>query len=173
MQSEPTKSRSPSRRNEGRSGSYVDPYATRNLGLQDALSWFVGKWQVRGYNEPITPEGRRMEVTGFQEYAFIPGKFFLSGSWDHRFGDGSHRGICVLGYEPGQGVYFAHHYDSLGYVRRYQLELEGRRWTISGEEERATFVFGSDSSSYRELWELRRDGEAWRPLCVLEASRLI
>ena len=143
------------------------------VGLQDALSWFIGKWHVRGYNEPISLEGRRVEVIGFQEYAWVPGNFFLSGSWDHRFGDGAHRGLCILGYESAHSLYFAHHYDSLGYVRRYRLSLEGRTWRFVGEWERATLVFSSDGDSYRELWELSQDRKAWRSLCVLEANRLI
>jgi hypothetical protein len=157
---------------EGRSSSYLDPHASHTSALLHALGWFVGKWQVRGYNEPITLEGRRLEVTGFQEYAWVPGKFFLNGSWDHRFGDGSHRGVCVLGYDPQLSAHFAHQYDSLGYARKYQLELAGRSWSFKGEWERASFVFDGDGVRYRELWELRKDGEAWRPLCVLEASRL-
>ncbi|HEX6243496.1 MAG TPA: hypothetical protein VFZ61_21435 [Polyangiales bacterium] len=140
---------------------------------QAALSMFVGKWQVRGYNEPITLEGRRTEVAGFQEYEWMPGRFFLSGRWDHRFGDGTHRGLSVLGIDPEYGDTFAHHYDNLGYARQYKLELHERVWTFQGDSERATYEFDATRSTYRELWELTRDGESWRPLCVLEALRLV
>ena len=154
--------------------SYGDPCALQRCGsAQAALSMFVGKWQVHGYNEPITPEGRRTEVAGSQEYEWMPGRFFISGRWDHHFGDGTHRGLSVLGIDPDYGDTFAHHYDNLGYARQYKLELHGRIWTFQGEAERATYEFDADCTSYRELWELTRDGESWRPLCVLEAHRLL
>jgi hypothetical protein len=174
MQPEPMHDKASPAQRPWRSPGRADPYALhRTEAAQAALAMFVGKWQVRGYNEPITLEGRRTEVAGFQEYEWVPGRFFISGRWDHHFGDGNHRGLSVLGIDPEHGDHFAHHYDNLGYARQYRLKLHERVWTFQGEWERATYEFDASHASYRELWEFARDGESWRSLCVLEALRLL
>ena len=139
---------------------------------QDALSWFLGKWHITGYNEPLTPGGRRTTVSGLQEYEWLPGQFFLLGRFSHHFAERSHSGISVLGFEPERQAYVARNFDNLGYAREYSLEPRDRAWLFVGEGERAMYLFGEGQRSYREHWELTQDGLVFRTLCVLEATKL-
>ena len=138
---------------------------------QDMLEMFIGTWQVHGYNEPLQLGSGRAAVTGTQKYVWLPGEYFVRGTWHHRFGQRVHQGVSLLGFEPDQASYFAHNYDNLGYARSYAVALTGRIWTFSGEFERATFAFGEDGDRYQETWELTRDGRTWLPLGALEATR--
>jgi hypothetical protein len=138
---------------------------------QDMLEMFIGTWQVRGYNEPSPLGSGRTEVMGTQKYVWLPGEFFVRGSWNHRFGARVHQGTSLLGFEPDQAAYFAHIFDNLGYARTYVVALAGRVWTFSGQFERATFAFSEDCDRYQETWELTRDGHTWLLLGALEATR--
>src|SRR5690349_1880665 len=134
MQQEPSKRGPPTPVRKLPSASA--PHAIRTRGReQDMLEMFIGSWQVRGYNEPSAPQAGRASVTGTQEFHWLPGEFFLRGSWQHRFGERSHRGVSIVGFEPEHGLYFAHHYDNLGYFRSYTLDLIGRTWTVTGQFE--------------------------------------
>lgn len=149
------------------------PHAIRTRGReQDMLEMFIGQWQVSGYNEPSPPGSGRAVVTGSQEYTWLPGEFFVSGSWSHQFATRTHEGVSVLGFEPERAGYFAHNYDSLGYARAYAVSLAGSIWTFSGPFERATFAFSEDGQRYSETWQLTKDGQSWQPLCALEALRI-
>jgi hypothetical protein len=148
------------------------PQAIRTRGReQDMLEMFIGTWQVHGYNESATLGKGRATVTGAQKYVWVPGEFFVRGSWNHRFGARLHQGVSLLGFQPEHAAYFAHNYDNLGYVRVYVLSLAGHVWTFNGPCERATFTFSDDGEHYQESWELTKDGQTWQPLCALEATR--
>jgi ketosteroid isomerase-like protein len=149
-----------------------DPHAPRTRGREhEELEAFVGTWRVSGHNAAVAATEAGGAVTGEQIYEWLPGRFFLASCWHRRFASGAHVGTGVLGFDPDTGAFYAHHFDNLGFARRYRLTLRGRVWTLAGPWERGTIAFGPHGDSFTETWEISGDGARWRPLCELEATR--
>jgi hypothetical protein len=153
-----------------------DPHAPRTRGREhEELEVFVGAWRVAGRNAAVAASEAggvvTGEVTGDQTYEWLPGRFFLASRWHRRFASGAHVGTGVLGFDPDTGAFYAHHFDNLGFARRYRLTLRGRVWTLAGPWERGTIAFGPHGDSFTETWEISADGARWRLLCELEATR--
>jgi len=149
-----------------------DPHAPRARESEhEQLDVFVGAWRISGRNAAAAPSADGSPVTGEQAYEWLPGRFFLASRWHRRFSSGAHVGTGILGFDPEAGALFAHHFDNLGYARKYRLTVRGRLWTLEGPWERATIAFGADGDSFTETWEISEDGARWRPLCELEATR--
>jgi len=148
------------------------PHALRTPSRDHAaLAMFVGHWRVDGRNAGAAPNAPNALVAGEQVYEWLAGGFFVVGRWSRRFGDDAHIGTSVLGHEPDDDAYFAHHYDNLGYAREYVVSMRDRVWTFTGRYERATIAFSSDGASFDEVWELSKDGMTWHPLCELSGRR--
>ena len=149
-----------------------DPHASRARGPEhEQLEAFAGAWRVLGRNAPAAPFDDGAEVTGEQTYEWLPGRFFLASRWHRRALTGEHVGTGILGFDPDAGSLLAHHFDNLGFARRYRLAVRGHVWTLSGPWERATIAFEPSGDRFTETWEIARDGARWRPLCELEVTR--
>lgn len=150
----------------------ANPHAHRKPGREQALlKLFLGTWQIEGHNAPSAPDAQGEPVAGCDSYELMPGDFFIEGRWEHEFASGKHTGIAIIGYDPDEATFFAHHYDNLGYPRRYQLTYNERVFTYQGKFERATVVFSSDGERMVQAWEMSDDGENWRTLCELHGSK--
>jgi hypothetical protein len=151
----------------------ANPHAHRRPGReQELLKLFLGAWNVEGHNAPSAPDAEGDAVTGRDVFELLPGGFFIQGHWDHTFASGVvFTGIAMLGYDPDEGSFFAHHYDNLGYPRRYPVTYNDRVFTYTGQYERATIVFSPDGQRMIQTWEMSDDGENWRPLCELHSSK--
>jgi len=135
------------------------------------LEPFVGMWEVVGYNAGAAPNAPNTPVTGEESYTWLPGRFFLLGHWDHRFGTDRHVGLNIIRYDANTGQYSSYNVDNLGFARTYRVTQRDDVWSFVGDWERATWALGHDGQTMTIDWEITRDGETWEPLCHLDATK--
>jgi hypothetical protein len=135
------------------------------------LDAFLGTWTVVGENKGAAPNAVDTPVTGDESYVWLPGRFFLLGRWDRRFGDDRHIGISIMRYDPTTRQYSAYNVDNLGFARTYRVTERDGVWSFTGDWERATWTLGADGTTMAIDWEMTRDGETWAPLCHLDATK--
>ena len=135
------------------------------------LEVFVGKWTVAGENMNATPNEPNTPVSGEESYVWLPGRFFLVGHWEHRFGTDRHIGINILRYDQTTGQYSSYNVDNFGFARTYRVAQRNGVWSFTGEWERATWSLDPDGTTMTIDWEATEDGETWVPLCHLEATK--
>jgi ketosteroid isomerase-like protein len=140
---------------------------------QRQLDVFIGRWKVEGHNRAGAPLHPHAHVTGDESYAWLPGGFFIEGQWNHRFADAAHAGTSILGVDAISETHVIHNFDNLGYARTYTMRARGRTWTLTGERERATYVFSDDGSEMTARWEISKNGATWDPLCDLALTRTL
>lgn len=135
------------------------------------LHVFVGRWKVEGQNKDSAPVAPGIKVNGEETYEWLTGGFFLVSRFQHHFGDDAHIGLSTIGYDASSQSYTAHNFDNLGYARRYEISVNDKTWTFTGEFERCTLVFNDDGSK-TENWEISADGSNWQPLCEMTATKI-
>lgn len=140
--------------------------------VHERLGVFIGTWKSVGRTGAgaATPDVR---MFGEEAYEWLPEGFFLVHRFDRRIGHGTHKGMAVLGYDAYRQQYFADFFDSLGYARRYGVQVQDNMWTLTGTWERATFTFNERNDAIAICWELSSDGATWRPLCELTAVKQV
>jgi hypothetical protein len=144
------------------------PVITEELRRLDA---FLGTWTVVGENKGAAPNAPNTPVAGEESYVWLPGRFFLLGRWDRRFGDDRHIGISIVRYDPATRQYSAYNVDNLGFARTYRVTERDGVWSFTGDRERATWALAADGRTMAIDWEMTRDGETWAPLCHLDATK--
>ena len=77
----------------------------------------------------------------------------------------------MLGVEAETGRHFARTFENHGFYRQYDVVVEGKVWTVTGETERARIQFSEDEKTQTITWEWRSAGQ-WLPLCDRVARRL-
>ena len=135
------------------------------------LEVFIGTWKVVGQNAGAAPDAPNTAVTGEENYTWLPGRFFLLGHWDRRFGSDRHVGLSIIRYDSTTEQYSSYNVDNLGFARTYRVTQRDGVWSFIGEWERATWALGHDGQTMRIDWEITRDGETWEPLCHLDATK--
>lgn len=135
------------------------------------LEAFIGNWTVAGGNKSAAPDAPNTPVVGEESYVWLPGRFFLLGHWDHRFGNDRHTGINIIRYDQTTGQYSCYNVDNFGYARTYRVTQRDGVWSFTGDWERASWSLGADGQTMTIDWEATEDGETWVPLCHLEATR--
>lgn len=146
-----------------------EPVPTRGP-VHERLGAFIGHWKTEGRAGAgaSLPEAR---IFGDETYEWLPEGFFLMHRFDRRIGDGTHKGLTVMGYDAANQRYFANVFDSLGYARRYAVQVQGSVWTVAGERERARMEFNDRGDVLSADWDVSGDGIDWRHLCHLRSVR--
>ncbi len=138
----------------------------------EQLDIFVGKWKV----EEQTIKGSLVDaldaVRGIATYDWLAGKFYLITKWSNKFGDDSHIGIGVIGFDQSAGIFMANHYDNKGFACTYKVTVRRLTWVFTGKHERSTIEFTPDGNTFTEFREVSDDGILWKPLCRLRGSKL-
>lgn len=80
-------------------------------------------------------------------------------------------GHSIIGANEATGAFTQHYFDSRGVARVYEMQFDGRTWTL----ERSTADFtpldflqryvgtvDEDGEAIRGAWEICHDGETWR-----------
>ncbi len=133
------------------------------------LAVFAGLWHAEG---DVHAQGGKAASRwkSHERYEWLPGERFMANRWDADVGGHPFQGLAVLGHDEARG-YFAGFFDNGGHAPTYRVAVDGRRWTFTGEAQRATYEFAADGRSMKIHWDVKgRDG-AWQPLCDLRARR--
>lgn len=135
------------------------------------LEVFVGNWDVNGKNLITAPLAPDEHIKGTESYEWMDGNFYLECRWNRDFGKYSHIGLGVIGYDEEKKTFVTYNFDNLGYTRMYMFNHDGDTWKMNGEHERAMYVFSNGGNTMVIDWEVRKEGEDWKPLCHLEQTK--
>ena len=144
----------------------------------DELSAFLGEWVATGTSygspdqDPQNPKANAEEWTSRHSAMWHTGEFFLVQDERATVGRKQFDTLSIMGVDPATGDYFAHGFENHGFERRYAVKMDGRRWTLSGEFERATITFSEDGRTQEIVWEWK-PADKWLPLCDRVATRLV
>jgi uncharacterized protein DUF1579 len=125
------------------------------------LDVFVGKWNTEG-TILASPSGPTSKLKAVDTYEWLPGGFFLVHHVDGRMGGEEVKAIEIIGYDVTSQKYFTRSFDNQGNTSTYQASLLDGVWTILGDSERFTGLFGAGDSTLTGKWE-RFEGSEWLP----------
>lgn len=141
----------------------------------EALGVFLGTWRATGtsYGIPKRPEDDPKSVAqpwvSTHSGKWHTGQFFLI--QDERANPDNQRfdTLSIMGVDK-EGRYFTRSFENHGFYRHYEVVVDGRVWTLTGESERARIEFSTDGKTQTITWEWRPQGP-WLPLCDRVAVR--
>lgn len=61
--------------------------------------------------------------------------------------------ISIMGVAAKTGRHVAQSFENHGFERRYDVAVDGRTWSFTGEHERATIEVSSDGNTQTIRWE--------------------
>ena len=91
------------------------------------------------------------------------GEFFLVQDERAIIGANPFDTLSVMGVDAKTGRYFARSFENHGFYRHYDVAVDGRVWTLTGETERARTEFSADGRTQTISWEWRPQ-DRWLPL---------
>lgn len=136
----------------------------------DALAVFVGQWRAEGQSyggadqRDDAPQANAVPWRSTHDAAWHTGAFFLVQNERANVGGAPFDTVAILGVDPATGRHFAQTFENHGFERRYDVAVDGRVWTLSGERERARIEFSPDGATQTITWEWRPH-DVWLPLC--------
>lgn len=145
--------------------------------LHDALEMFVGDWRAEGqsyrsvHQSIADPKAIARPWRSTHSARWHSGRFFLVHDEKAHAGDDAIDTLTVMGVDATSGRLFALSFESQGDERRYEVNVDGRRWTFDGPTERALIDFSADARTQRIVWEWK-PRDRWLPLCERTAVRV-
>jgi hypothetical protein len=143
----------------------------------EALAVFLGDWTAEGlsygspHQDPDNPKGAPERWLSHHRAYWHTGEFFMiedeKATTDGKIFDT----IGLMGWDAVRGSYFIQSFENHGFERRYDMTVDGRVWTISGEHERARIEFSQDGRTQTIVWEWKPRTD-WLPLCDRTARRV-
>lgn len=142
-----------------------------------ALAVFLGEWQAQGTSYGGTeqpkddPKRNGVPWTSVHSGRWLTGEFFLIQDEKANPGGEEFDTTSIMGVDAETDEYFARSFENHGFYRRYDVKVDGKIWTFSGEHERATIEFSDDDRKQTIVWEWKPE-EEWLPLCDRTAVRI-
>ena len=142
----------------------------------DALAVFLGRWRAEGksYGAPKRPgddpRGNPEPWLSTHTGRWHTGEFFLVQDERATTGGRPFDTLSIMGVDQETGRYFLRSFENHGFYRDYDMTVDGRVWTITGERERARIELSADGRTQTISWEWRPEG-TWLPLCDRVARR--
>jgi hypothetical protein len=144
----------------------------RKPGVEEKrLEIFIGKWNGKGKNKEGAQILAGAPVTTTESYEWLPGGFFLVYRGDMKYGEEHLHSIRAIGFDTKKKLYTINAFDSMGFNRLYEGNVQGNVWKFNGAFERVTFDIASDGNSMNVKWEITPDGSKWLPLCEFDAVK--
>lgn len=131
---------------------------------------FIGTWNTTG--EVLAIDGAEATVLSATDtYRWLPGRHFIVHDVDARFGQAVTRSMEVMGYDKQAKRYFATSYDDQGVSEAFDVNLRGKKWSISGAAVRFNGEFDSRGERLTGLWEMKSEKSGWQPWIKLQLVR--
>jgi hypothetical protein len=144
--------------------------------MHQALEMFIGEWRAEGwsYRDPnqsiANPKALAKPWKSTHSARWHSGRFFLVHDEKAHSGADPFDTVCLMGVDAPTGRLFAISFENRGFQRRYDVQVDGRRWTFDGPTERALIDFSADGRTQRIVWEWK-PRDRWLPLCERTAVR--
>lgn len=136
-----------------------------------ALGVFGGKWITQGTIR-ATHDAASAEMRAIDRYEWLPGGFFMLHKVDALIAGTVSQSIEVIGYDVARGCYSTHSYDDQGTSEEFTARLEGREWSIDGENFQFSGAFNADGSVLAGTWDQRNDTKQWIPWMDIELRKV-
>lgn len=131
----------------------------------ESLMVFIGNWKVEGVNLSSAPSSPETPLIGTQKVELMEGGKFIKAIWKYDYDkNDKHYGISIIGQEQDSKKTQCNNFDNIGFHRIYDVTINDSIWKLTGKSERATIEFDKNGNSYKEFWEIKKDGK-WQPLC--------
>jgi hypothetical protein len=131
---------------------------------------FIGTWNTTG--EVLAVDGAEATVLSATDtYRWLPGRQFIVHDVDARFGRTVSRSMEVMGYDQEAKKYFARSYDDQGVSEVFDVNLRGKKWSISGATVRFNGGFDTQGDRLTGLWEMKGKKGGWQPWIKLQLVR--
>jgi hypothetical protein len=157
--------------------SSSDGEAPPKRGAQhEKLSVFLGRWRAEGQSYPSPkqpgddPRSAAEPWVSTHVGRWHSGEFFLIQEERAMTGANPFDTLSVMGVDPRTRLHFARSFENHGFYRHYDVAVDGRVWTLTGELERARIEFSADGRTQTIAWEWRPNAR-WLPLCDRVAVR--
>ena len=140
------------------------------------LTVFLGRWRVEGQSygssdQPVeNPRSAAEPWISTHIGKWHTGEFFLIQDERAVVGGQPFDTLSVMGVDAKTGHHFARTFENHGFYRHYDVLVDGRVWTVTGERERARIAFSEDGRTQTITWEWR-PADRWLPLCDRVARR--
>ena len=144
--------------------------AVTSLHRMSRLELFIGTWNTTGA-VLATDGGPATTLSATDTYRWLPGKHFIIHEADARFGDKPTRSMEVIGQDLTSKEYVARAYDDRGASDVFEMALNGKRWSISGDAARFRGKFDATKNTLTGLWELKSDKVGWQAWIQLKLVR--
>ncbi len=131
---------------------------------------FIGTWNTSG-NVLAIDDAPATVLSATDSYRWLPGERFIVHEVDARFGRDVSRSMEVMGYDLQRKKYVSRSYDDQGVSETFDIELDRKRWRISGQSVRFNGKFDSHGNKLTGLWEMKSSKASWRPWIELELVR--
>ena len=141
----------------------------------EALEVFLGAWRATGtaYGLPEhpsdDPKSKPSPWVSTHTARWHTGGFFLIQD-ELANPDQPFHTLSILSVDARTGRYVARSFENHGFYRHYDVAVDGRIWTLTGESERARIELSPDDATQTITWEWRPKGQ-WLPLCDRIAVR--
>jgi len=131
---------------------------------------FIGTWNTTGEVLAIDDAAATV-LSATDTYRWLPGGHFILHDVDARFGQAVTRSTEIMGYDKQAKKYFARSYDDQGGSEVFDINLRGKKWSISGESVRFHGEFDSRGDQLNGLWEMKSKKSGWQPWIKLRLVR--
>ncbi|WP_310570535.1 hypothetical protein [Gemmatimonas sp.] len=141
-----------------------------------ALNVFLGEWRAEGQSygsshQPVEDPRSAAELwVSAHTGQWHTGEYFLIQDERAVIGGKPFDTLSVMGVDANTGHHFARTFENHGFYRHYDVLVDRRVWTITGERERAQIEFSEDGRTQTIAWEWRPK-DRWLPLCDRIARR--
>jgi WD40 repeat protein len=141
----------------------------------EALEVFLGEWKAEGHayaagdQDSRDPKKNPTPWTSTHTARWHTGKFFLIQDERAQVA-GPFDTVSIMGWDADTGSYFASSFENHGYYRLYDVRVDGKMWTFTGDTERARIEFSPDGRKQTIAWEWRPK-DVWLPLCDRTATK--
>jgi uncharacterized protein DUF1579 len=149
------------------------------------LEIFVGQWtvEVRFPGGPAggsPPAGGGAGPVARSVFEWILGGRYLTQRTEISIPDAPDS-LAIVAFDPQEGRYTQHYYDSRGVTRLYAMTLADGAWTLLRESadfspldfaQRFTGTFSADGNRIDGAWELAQPGSGWELDFEMSYSRI-
>ena len=142
----------------------------------DRLAVFLDEWRAEGTSyggtdqSGVNPRANGLPWTSTHTGRRHTRDFFLIQDERALPGGATFDTLSVMGVDESTGGYFVRSFENHGFYRHYALSVDGERWTLTGDTERATMTFSHDHRKQDIVWDWKQKGK-WLPLCDRTAIR--
>lgn len=123
---------------------------------------FIGTWNTSG-EVLATESAPATTLAATDTYRWLPGNRFIVHEVDARFGRDITRSMEVMGFDSATKKFFARSFDDQGATELYDIDLSGKKWSITGASVRFTGRFNPRSDRLTGIWEMRGRKSSWQP----------